>query len=218
MRFSNNKDVNNRVIEAITAISNFAIKYLPEDYVLMIELWKAPKSKTEISTEERIRLLIGNIDSRLIRPDFKIIQTVDQLNAEFNSVFSQFKINWPPKFHLISRDLDYRIDFEVSDDGAKITVNSGSIIWGKGSGRPLAFCEIDSRGSYELYYFELEEVTQHPRNPNSQKFEGNFNDFIRFLYELENSSPYPYEVMKANYRPHYQSLIRRSIEEIINML
>jgi len=44
-------------------------------------------------------------------------------------------------------------------------VNSGSIIRGKGSGRPLALYEIDSKGNYELYYFELEEVIKHSRKP-----------------------------------------------------
>lgn len=114
------------MIEAITAISKFAFEYLPEGYVLVIELWKVPKSKTKISPEERIRLIIGNIDAHLIRSDFEIIQTMDQLNSEFNSVFSQFKISWPPQFHFISRDLVYRIDFKVYDDEARITVRRGS--------------------------------------------------------------------------------------------
>lgn len=218
MRFSNNNAVNDRLIEAIMTISKFSIEYLPEDYVLMIDLWKVPKSKTVISPMERIRLIIGSVNPNLVRSDFKIIQTMEQLNDEFNSVFSQFPISWPPGFHLISHDLDYRISFEVTEEKARIELNSGSIIWGKGSGRPLAFCEIDNKGNYELYYFELEEVIQHPRKPVAKKFHGNFDDFIRFLYELENSSPYPYESMKQSYPDKYHSFMRRSIEDIINKL
>jgi len=68
MRYSNNNAINDRLIEAIMAISKFSLEYLPEDYVLMIDLWK-----TTTSSKEWIRLIIGNVNPHLVSSDFKII-------------------------------------------------------------------------------------------------------------------------------------------------
>ena len=214
MKFSRNEAINKIIVESIMAISKFFIDDPPYDYVLSIGIGKPKPQKPEISGE-RIYLIIGQVNPALLSPDYRFISTIEELKQFIESA-STNEILYPPDIDIYSHDILYRVNYDIEDDKATVSVASGSIIWGKGSSRPLALVEIDDKGNCKYYYYELEEALKNNSRATPIKVSGGFDEFIRFLYDYENSTPYPYENMKRSFPEQYRFFMEKSLEEIIN--
>jgi hypothetical protein len=198
------------------AISKFFIDGRPDDYVLSIGIRRAPKPQKPEVSDQTIYLIIGQVNPALLRPNYRFISTIEELKKFIESAWNTDELLDPPEMDIFSHDILYRVNYHIEDDKATVSVASGSIIWGKSSSRPLALVEIDDKGNCKYYYYELEEAFKRYSRATPIEVSGGFDEFIRFLYDYENSTPYPYEIMKRSFPEQYRAFMNESLEDIIN--
>ena len=216
MGFSLNEAINKRIIESIMAISKFFIDDCPDDYVLRIEIRRASKPVEPEAPDERIYLVIGEVHPALLRPDYKFIRTMEELKKSIEFAWNANELHDLPRMDIFSHDIFYLVQYHLEDDKAVIRVDSGSIIWGRGSSRQVALVEIDDKGNCKFYYYEMEDAFKHYKRATPIEVSGTFDEFIRFLYDYENSTPYPYENMKRAFPEAYRNAMNMSLEDIVN--